>query len=224
MNAFIIMKNRITWPKAMCEFLADTGCTPILIDNDSDYPPLLEWYKNCPYKVHRLKENLGHLALWKSGIIDEYQDRFYILTDPDLDISSVPHDYVDVLMKGFENKTIVKSGLSLEISDLPNNPYAKEAYAWELKFWDYKRKKNGYYESSIDTTFALYDKERTWGEFPGGEPSNNRFFDAVRSPRPYTAKHLPWYLTPDNMTAEEKYYHERTDKYWSGKYKEIWQK
>src|SRR5688572_32308947 len=111
MNVFIIIKNRLTWPKAMCEFLSSTGCDPILIDNDSDYPPLLEWYKSCPFKVHRLKENLGHLCLWKSGIIEEYPEQFYAVSDPDLDLSNIPHDYVEVLMKGFKlNPQVIKSG------------------------------------------------------------------------------------------------------------------
>lgn len=214
------MRNRLTWPKAMCEFLASTGCKVILIDNDSDYPPLLEWYQKCPYTLYRLNENLGHLAVWKSGIINGFKDQRYIVTDPDLDLSGIPHDYVEVLMKGLElNPSVIKSALSLEINDLPDNPYAKQAYEWELKFWQTK-KKDGFYHSSTDTTFAMYDKGRKWGEFPGGEPSNNKFFDAVRSDRPYTTKHLPWYQTPENMTEEEKYYHERTDRYWSQKFKE----
>ena len=54
------MYNRLTYPKNMSEFLSDHGIEVILIDNNSTYPPLLEWYDKCPYKVHRLKENMGH--------------------------------------------------------------------------------------------------------------------------------------------------------------------
>lgn len=217
MKVFIIMKNRLTWPKAMCEFLADTGSEVILIDNASTYQPLLDWYDTCPYTVHRMEKNYGHLVFWKSGLCNVYTDRFYIVTDHDLDLSGVPHDYADFLMKGLENN-VVKSGLSLRINDLPNNPYAMQAFDWELKFWQTKQDKNGFFNSDIDTTLAVYDRERKFG-FP---PESNTFFSAVRSPEPYTARHLPWYLTPGNMTEEERYYHERTDKYWSGKFKKVW--
>ena len=39
------MYNRLTWPKKMAEFLSDTGCEVILIDNNSTYMPLLD---ACP--------------------------------------------------------------------------------------------------------------------------------------------------------------------------------
>lgn len=222
MNAFLVMHNRLEWPRKMAEFLSDTGCNVILIDNQSSYPPLLEWYKSCPYKIHMMDTNYGHLVLWKSGLINEYNDQHYILSDPDLSLDGIPHDYVSTLMRGLTlNPNVIKSALSLEITDLPDNAYAKQAYDWELKFWQTKNK-DGFYRSTADTTFAMYDQDRKWGEFPGGNPSNDRFFDAVRSDRPYTARHLPWYVTPENMTDEEKYYHMRTNTYWAQKYNEAW--
>lgn len=217
------MYNRLTWPKAMCQFLTNTGSEVILIDNNSTYQPLLDWYDDCPYKVYRLSENLGHLALWKSGLIDSFDDRYFILTDPDLDLSGVPHDYADFLLKGLENNpNVVKSGLSLRIDDLPNNPFAKQAYEWEKKFWQGRRDGLGFINASIDSTFAVYDRERTWGDFPGGSPSNDKFFSAVRAPKPYTAKHCPWYLTKEDLETneEEKFYSSVTNTYWNQKMKE----
>jgi hypothetical protein len=35
-------------------------------------------------------------------------------------------------------------------------------------------------------------------------------FPSVRTIRPYTAKHLPWYLTKDNIPDDERYYLERS--------------
>ncbi len=211
------MYNRITYPKNMAEFLSDHNINVIMIDNNSTYQPLLDWYKKCPYKVYRLKENLGHKCLYRSKILDEYNDQYYILTDHDLDISHIPSDFVEVLMLGTHSPNVIKSGLSLEIEDLPNNEYAKKAYDWEVNYWKRPLDKNGFYISEVDTTFAIYDRKKEYPEFP----ETDKFFQAVRSPRPYTARHLPWYNTEDNITEEEIYYIKSTNTYWLGKFKEI---
>lgn len=217
LKCFIIMYNRLTYPKNMSEFLSDNGVEVILIDNASTYPKLLEWYDDCPYKVYRLKENLGHKCLYTSGILEEYSDQYYYLTDHDLDLSGVPTDFQDFLMKGFQNPGVIKSGLSLKINDLPDNSYSNMAKEWETKYWERPQDSNGFYRSEIDTTFALYDRTREYSGFP----ATDDFFRAVRSPHPYTARHIPWYNTPENITEEEIYYIKSTGTYWLGHFKEI---
>lgn len=213
MKVFIISYNRLTPLKNMCEFLAGAGCEPIIIDNASTYQPLLDWFKDCPYDVIRMKENRGHQVAWHNGQMQFTDDRYYIVTDHDLDLSGVPLDFCDKLMKGLELfPQVIKSGLSLEINDLPKNSYTKEVYDWEVKFWQ-TEKKHGFYLSDIDTTFAMYDRKRNFGHLP-----NNRFFSAVRADRPYTARHLPWYL--EALNEEERYYLEHTTTYWATKFKE----
>ncbi|NBP57924.1 glycosyltransferase family 2 protein, partial [bacterium] len=175
------------------------------------------WYEKCPYKVYRLSENLGHKCLYKSGILNNYKDQYYYLTDHDLDISNVPCDFSEFLFKGLENESAIKSGLSLQIDDLPDNPYAKVAKDWEKNYWERPIVKNGFYLAEIDTTFALYDRNREYKDFP----NNDNFFRAVRAPFPYTAKHLPWYNTPENISTEEIYYIKSTGTYWLGHFKNI---
>ena len=218
MKVFIISYNRLTWLKAMCEYLSDTGCDVIIIDNNSSYPPLLEWYDKAPYTIYRMKENLGHLALWKSGILNGFTDRFYFVTDPDLDLSQVPNDYADILMKGLMlNPGVTKSGLSLRLDDLPANDYTKKVIDGESKFW--LNKKGSFYPADIDTTFSLYDRERDFKKLP---PEGNKFFHAVRSEAPYSARHLFWYETKETIESnpEEMFYQAHTNTYWSGKLKE----
>lgn len=216
MRAFVIMFNRLTWPKALCERLSDEGMDVILIDNGSVYPPLLEWYKKCPYKIHHLPDHYGHRSLWQSKIIDQYKDEYYLVTDHDLDISSVPKDFVDVLMDGFQYD-VVKSGLSLKIDDLPDNAYAWEVYNWEKKFWQ-TEKRGMFYFSDIDTTIAVYKRDRVPMD------DSDKFFRAVRADKPYEARHLPWYNTPENLTEEEKFYMDNIKRigYWTSKYKSTW--
>lgn len=221
MKVFIIMCNRLTWPKQMCEWIVNTGHTPILVDNNSTYKPLLDWYnKECPYIVHRMDKNWGHLVLWASGLINSYNDEYYCVTDHDLDLSLIPNDWEYILKRGLElYPNMSKSGFSLELTDLPENLFTEEVVRWESKFWK-DRDKHGYYHSNIDTTFAMYDRKRDFGLLP---PEGNKFHWAVRAPRPYTARHLPWYLTKEFIenNEEERYYQNNTHTYWSQKFKEL---
>lgn len=220
MKCFVIAYNRLTWLKNICEYLADTGMEVIIIDNNSSYKPLLSWYDRCPYTLWRAAENIGHLVYWKSIGGRTLEDRYYCVTDHDLDLSEIPKDYISVLMEGLEkNPDVTKCGFSLRLGDLPGNDFTKKVIEWEKKFW--KTKGNGFYQADIDTTFALYDKERDFGRLP---PEGNKFFHAVRSPEPYTARHLPWYLTPEDIlnNDEERYYLEHSNTYWGGKFKQTW--
>lgn len=210
------MFNRLTWPKALCERLSDEGCEVILIDNGSVYPPLLEWYKICPYKIHYLPNHYGHRSLWQSNIIDQYKDEYYLVTDHDLDLSGVPEGFIDILLEGLK-LDVVKSGLSLRIDDLPDNGYTKQVAEWEKKFWE-TEKTGMFYYSDVDTTLAVYARERVPLD------DSDKFFRAVRADKPYEARHMPWYNTPENITKEEEFYMDNVKRnvYWTGKYKEVW--
>ena len=217
MKALIIAFNRLTMLRNLADELNKAGLEVVIIDNNSTYPPLLEWYSETKYEVVRLNYNGGHQILWNdlSYLITE---KYYIVTDHDLDISGLPADWVDVLRSGLDLfPNVIKSGLSLKIDDLPENEYTKEVIKWESKYWQ-RELKNGFYLSEIDTTLAMYDKTRNFGKLP-----NDRFFSAVRSDNPYTAVHVPWYLTKESLAddEEEQYYQNSVTTYWSGKFKEL---
>ena len=58
--------NRLTMLKKLIDSLTSRGYTNIVIlDNQSAYPPLLEWYAKCQFEVIRLPKNYGFKALWK---------------------------------------------------------------------------------------------------------------------------------------------------------------
>ena len=66
-----------------------------IIDNNSTYPPLLEYYNELPYNIFRLKSNLGYLALWKSGIYKKFKNQYYVYTDSDIiPQKDCPHDFL----------------------------------------------------------------------------------------------------------------------------------
>lgn len=192
-KALIINFNRITLPMKMAAWIVNHGLQPVIIDNASTNPALLEFYKyRCPYDVLRMDQNYGHLVVWKQNVLASLgiADR-YIVTDPDLDLSGIPADFMHVLEEGLRRyPTIDKCGFSLEIEDLTN----QGTIEWEKKFWQYPLD-NQYYNAQIDTTFALYR-------------SSNFSFNAARTARPYTAKHIPWYYNHiSELPADEQYYY-----------------
>jgi hypothetical protein len=198
--AFIINFNRLTLPRAIVDYLTpDTGCQPVIIDNGSTYPPLLDWYAGNPCKVHRLSANHGNCALWSPTCgVDFFADydmsAGYVVTDPDLDLSRIPKDFLSVLRDGLRRRPgFLKCGFSLEIDDLPDNEIGDEARGWETINWTGLT--DGYYQAPIDTTFAFYS----------GRESHD-FDKCLRAPRPYTARHMPWYYTANNLPEDERYY------------------
>jgi len=214
------MYNRLTWAKAYCEDLARAGLEVILIDNNSTYPPLLEWYKNCPYEVIRMKEN--HLAwVYLTYIRKPKDDRIVIITDSDLDISKVPTDWPQVLMNGLtKNKVRAwKAGFSFELDDLPHNVLTEKVVEHERSMWGQPRTPEGFYVSPIDVGLALYDFEFEGGSRGIGKPF---WYDAIRAPRPYVLRHLDWYLKKESVTEEDLYYL-KSSKYagWGQKWMEL---
>lgn len=204
---FIIMRDLMTWPQAMIPHIRRMGGEPILIDNASTYPPLLDWYATKPCEIIRLEENLLQHSPWLCGAVDH---RFpdmpggrYVVTDPDLDISGCPDCTIEHLGNLYDRyNDIIKAGLSLEILDLPvGSPVYREARGWETPFWLDKRDWQCY-SSPVDTTFAVYNQRRA------PHFQQNDFFTrrAIRADRPFTARHLPFYLTQDNFTIEDWYY------------------
>lgn len=82
--------NLLTWPKEMVNRLKqwENIGEIIIVDNASDYEPLLEWYDTSPCTVIRLESNMGHKAPWDSGVVSGLGTSVYAITDPDLDLSS----------------------------------------------------------------------------------------------------------------------------------------
>lgn len=193
--------NRLSTLKLLIESLEKRGYTNLfIIDNKSSYPPLLEYYKNCPYKVFYLEKNMGFKALWKSGLAKKFCKDYYIYTDSDIvPVKECPEDFIDYffsLLKKY--KYAYKVGFSLRIDNLPDTYKNKQTVIeWEKKYYAFPNKE-GLYKAPIDTTFALYR--------PRVGLSRSRFAESYRTPYPYQAEHLPWYVNSNELDAEEQYY------------------
>ncbi len=193
--------NRVTYLRQLVDWLERVGCRRIIIlDNDSTYAPLLQYYKETPHEVVLLGANLGHLALWRSPVFARVRDGFFIYTDPDLvPDDACPDDAIAVLLDTLlKDPEIQKIGLGLRLDDLPDH-YDKrdDVVIWERQFWSNPYNKD-FFVARVDTTLALYrPRVRRY-----------RFQPSLRSGPPYLLRHLPWYENSASLTEEQQYYYD----------------
>ncbi len=194
---FINNFNRLTSTRALAEWSAGlVGARVVILDNASDWGPLLEWYARCPFEVRHLRRNFGHRAPWLTGSVEAVTTPYYVVTDPDLDLQACPADLLDVLAQGLARYPwATKAGVGLEVEDIPSGyPSHELIRSTERSFWQ-DRLDGRFFRAAVDTTFALYRR----GVEPRGAP-------ALRSDRPYVARHLPWYVTAATLDDEERHY------------------
>lgn len=206
-------RNRLTFLKQLIAFLEKSGYKNIhILDNNSNYQPLLEYYKICSHNIIRLKENVGHLALWDSKEYKKFIKGYYVYTDADVvPIDDCPADFLNTFLLKMENdKSIMKIGLGLKIDDLPDCFEMKEqVIEWEKPHREIDFDEN-YYLSNVDTTFALYRPYVTQGASR---------LKMLRSKSPLEAYHMPWYNDTKNLNNEELFYikNAKTSTHWTSK-------
>jgi hypothetical protein len=191
-----------------------------IIDNQSTYPPLLEWYKQSKLDVfyNNITENSCHafrdLVNSNHPKFKEITSDWYVFNDSDIiPIESVPDNFIEDLINYAKKYNIQKVGMSIKIDDIDlNYPLNAWVYSYESTYWT-----NGIidgdvelYPHPIDTTFAVHA--------PGVIPtwSNN----TLRAGVPYIVKHAPFYFDPNNLPEDEKYYLSHMNKQssnWSSK-------
>ena len=203
---FIICFNRVNDLKILVKKLEKAGVNKIVfIDNNSTYPPLLDYYKKSPYQILPLNRNAGHTAPWTESIIRTLIPYgYYIVTDPDVIpttkcIKAKPIQHLLNVHQKYPEFT--KVGLGLKIDNLPDHYKLKESViAWEKQFWKTKLE-DGVFEAPLDTTFALY------------RPASYKYTlnPSIRTGEPYLAEHRPWYINSDKKTDEDIYYQNMAD-------------
>ena len=197
-------RDRVTPLECLVSWLLDAGYSNIMVlDNDSSYPPLIEYYDQIEGLVHveRLGKNLLSKALWCWPPAHQSIHAPFVYTDSDvIPTETCPHDVVEFLAKVAHHLgNPYKVGMSLKIDDLPDHYIpAPQVRKWEgERMWT---KPIGelegvtVYSAGVDTTFALYTEFRPFT------------LDAVRVGEPYTARHVDWYRDSMNPTEEQSYY------------------
>lgn len=202
---FIISYNRVECLKKLISFLRkrDLMQQVIIIDNNSTYPPLLDYLKTLECRVEYLNINYGHLVLWKCHLFDYIISKeAFVLTDSDvIPNNNIPKDFLNVMLNKLEEQPdITKIGLSLLLDDIPeSNKRKKEILNWEKRFWKKRMDSDKtLFEAQIDTTFAVYR--------PNIYPYLKQWYKGARMDKPYFARHLGWYLDSNNPTEEDLYY------------------
>ena len=219
---FINCRDRCKPLKQLVEWLLKAGYKNIiLLDNASNYPPLLAYYQNLLtgpdnqfVKVIMLGENLGHQALWRSGALRRLGiDTCFVYTDPDIvPVDECPTDVIEVFWQIMsQNPFVQKVGFGLKIDDIPDCFGKKnEILAHEGRLWDHQLpgRLPEQYLAPIDTTFALY-RHGNYYEVP----------HSIRTGQPYLARHTDWYIDTGTLDEETQYYfdHSAQDLSWTQK-------
>lgn len=188
-------RNRLSTTKKMVEDLLDRNTRSIIIiDNDSTYPPLLEWYASLPIEVDVMRcKNEGHLALFSTGLINKIPEDWCIYTDADLALNpNMPINYQEIMLNTALELNCNKIGVALEITDLPDHYWLKQQVIRNESGWWREEVKENVYKAHTDTTFCFIKKVDQ--------------FDSYRLAGEFTAKHVPWYVDMNNLDDEEKYY------------------
>ncbi|PWB21791.1 glycosyltransferase family A protein [Flavobacterium sp. HTF] len=200
----IISFNQLHYLEKLIDYLTKHNYKNIvIIDNNSTYKPLLEYFDkiNSIVTIHRLKDNYGHLVFWENkGLFEKYSKGYYALTDADINpIPECPGDFLNHFKKILDkDQKITKVGFSLKVDDIPNtNLYKDRILKWESQFSKDERK-DGNFAAEIDTTFALYR--------PGYQYDIANFYSACRTKMPFVARHGGWYIDNRNLTEEQKFF------------------
>ena len=212
---FIIVHNQYEILRRIVTCYEKSISTPIEIifhDVASTYYETvlyLQQQKKDGYKVYHSSKNDHHTVVES---IDHYLEHhpdceYVVLTDPDIELFNVQPDILDVYIHVLRTLQKTSVGPMLEIDDIPDSYYNKEAAVagHTLQFWNrpqqtvvYKDRAYRYVECRTDTTFQLFSAKNVPSTFPHD--------NSVRMLSPYSAKHLDWYIDANNLYPCQLFY------------------
>lgn len=207
--------NRLTTlQRLICDLEARGYHNIWVIDNNSTYPPLLQWMKEHEHTYHfiRLHYNAGHLSLFETGLYKRFWKGYYIYTDSDICLpDDCPVNFVERLWGVMQRKPFLeKCGCALRIDNIPDTfAQKRQVVDWEQQFWKNRmRDVEEVYMGGVDTTFAMYR--------PMIIPYLSNTVNC-RVAGELIVVHVPWYVDSNNLSDEEKYYKEhcQTSTHWS---------
>lgn len=206
----IISWNQLSFVKNMVEKLKKYKNPIIILDNNSTFKPLFEYYKEIKEElgikitIKLLKENYGSNVYLK---LKHRLPKVFMLSDPDIDINEkMPENFAEILYKLSNKYRVYKVGLALKLKDKEKfvrcakkgNPL----YEYQLQYWKEKIPNKEYelYRAAVDTTFCLINSKY---KVKGINP----IMPAIRIAGNFTARHLPWYknLLKDMIPSDELY-------------------
>jgi FkbM family methyltransferase len=198
----IIGYNQLSYIKNMVSQLEKYTSDIIIVDNNSSYEPLLNYYANdFKYTLLRQKQNHGYTVVY-SEFVQNLLGNIYIMTDPDLQFNSkLPDNFIESLLHVSNYFKAYKVGFALfiESDDLRTDIFyqGKSIKEWEAPSWQkdlyYPMNPNLLlYDVGIDTTFCLVNKTY---------PNNLN----IRVAGDFTCLHLPWFKNFKDFLTEGEY-------------------
>ena len=200
MTVLIIGYNQYTYISSMVSQLIKYTNDIVVIDNNSTYQPLLNYYQDgYNYSLLKMDKNYGH-KVYEEKFLNGIFGNIYIITDPDLELNKkIPNNFIENLIKISNNYKAGRVGFAIEIS----SPEIRSdlTYAgmplklWESRFWQIKIKDNTYdlYNAPIDTTFCLINTIYNYAGL------------SIRVAGNFTCKHLPWYINFHEKLSDDEY-------------------
>jgi len=198
-------RDRLTTLRKLIDDLILLGYSNIFVlDNQSTYKALLEYYQDCPAEVIYLNKNIGHTALWGSGVLKRFPNSEWIVyTDSDIELNkNTQRGFIEKMITIAQDFRVNKVGLAIQIHDLPDNKLCNQIRQIEGQYWTNRLQhtRHQVYNAKVDTTFHV---------LRNGTPYS---YDAIRvGGEGFTIKHCPWYLDWNNLSEEEQYYFNYAD-------------
>lgn len=200
-NQLTYLRNLINWWKWY-----HPDYPVFIVDNGSDYPPLLEYYESLSDAlvfINRNTENdfIGNLTRFISSN-KEYE--YYVVSDPDImPHPNTPPNFLEIWKRYLDNG-YHRIGFNLITEDLPDWLHDKNMIQHNEKELLIEEVVNEHgfpgYRAPIDTTFAMYTtKNKGWHAPVDG----NLWTNCIRL---FNAFHLGWYVNGDYLNEEMRHY------------------
>ena len=194
---YLTNMNRLTTTKNMVEklFELNSKANITIIDNSSTYSPLLDWYEKVQNDINIIKHktNLGPWTFFRSGYWKKCKENFYCYSDADLELNpNMPYNWQEIMFE-YHKKYEAKASLVLRLDDIPRNHLYDKINKHQSNSWNKTDEKN-IYTGITDMTFSFDAKNCGYR------------YKSVRLGGNFACRHIPWYLDPNNISEEEKYY------------------
>jgi hypothetical protein len=129
---------------------------------------------------------------------------YYVLTDPDCALDSAPGNILQVFQALLEEKNLPGVGSAIRWDDWPEHTikgdYEAAFVTRDAEKFVYHGKAYYYQSAPVDSTFCMYKKGNGYG----------RDSDIIKARMlsPLAVRHLDFYLDPENLPADYRYYHD----------------
>ena len=172
---FIISYNNYTFVKSMVTQLLKYSKNIFIVDNCSNYEPLVHYLKLNPDNVNviHMEKNYGYRVLYEPRL-SHILGQKYILTDPDLFLNpNMPQNFIDILDKLSVKHNVCRIGLALDITqnDIRDDIKfdGRTIVDVQSEFWKNKVYDEDYelYDAFTDTTFSFINRNNEYKEYAG---------------------------------------------------------